>query len=132
VKNFLMMVGFVAGLFFLARYAGEKKAESMVDVASAMGRDGRYEEALKQLDDVQSWFSWTDAAKRIEDERKTIRRKTEAIQEQGEFERRVAESDRQQRADAARAEGYEHQLEMAKVREAAEARARADRDRDKN
>lgn len=132
MKNLLLTIGFVAGVFFLARWGAEKKANAMVDVASAMGRDGRYEEALKQLDDVQSWFSWTEAAKRIEDERKAIRRKTQALAEQGEFERRMAESDRAMRAEAAKNQAYEHQLEMEKVRAEAEARARADRERDKN
>src|SRR5436190_23482635 len=88
MKNFLLTVGFVAGVFFLARFAGEKKATAMVDVASAMGRDGRSAEALQQLDDVQSWFSWTEAAKRIEGEREIIRRKTQAAEAQGDLDRR--------------------------------------------
>jgi hypothetical protein len=131
MKNFLLTVGFVAGVFFLARFAAEKKAEAMVDVASAMGRDGRYEEALKQLDDVQSWFSWTKAAQRIEGERQTIRRKTQAIEAQGEFERRIADSDRERRADAARADAADRQLELARIQAAAQQKAIADRDRDR-
>jgi hypothetical protein len=128
VKNLLLTVGFVAGVFFLARYAGEKKAAAMVDVASAMGRDGRSAEALQQLDDVQSWFSWTEAAKRIEGEREIIRRKTQAAEAQGDLDRRMAEADRERRADEAKAEAYDRQLEMAKVEAAARERDLAARD----
>ena len=129
MKNLLMTVAFVAGVFFLARWAGEQKATAMVDVASAMGRDGRTVEALQQLDDVQSWFSWTKAAARIEGERQIIRRKTQAAEAQSEMDRRLAESARQSRADAAMNQAYERQLEMAKVQAAAREREIAARDK---
>jgi hypothetical protein len=90
----------------------------MVDLAASMGRDGRCEEALKELDDVQSWFSWTDAAGRVEAERKIIRTKIAARDEQAEWARRSEQANREYRADQVRQESFEHLLELQKAQAA--------------
>jgi hypothetical protein len=130
MKTLLTWAAILGALVFGGRFLGEKKASTMIDVASAMARDGRYDEAMQQLDETQSWFSWTDASRRIEDERQAIRKKLAARDSQAEFERRLAESDRQRREDQARDKMYEQQLEMAKVQaQAREKEQQALRDR---
>ncbi len=132
MRSFVTFVLFIGGLVLVGRFLAEKKADAMVEVAAAMGRDGRYDEALRQLDDVQSWLSWTKAGHRIEDERKIVRSRMQAKDADREFQERLADSERQRREDAARQQDFDQQIEVAKSAEAArerEARERSAREK---
>lgn len=111
MKGMVQLVVFLLVVFFAARFAAEKKAGAMVDVASSMAQDGRYEEAFDQLDSVQSWFSWTEAADRVEEERKVIRRKLAREEQDAEWEEFLAEDERK------REEERERQLKQERMRE---------------
>lgn len=128
MRSFVTFVLFVGGLILVGRFLAEKKADAMVEVAAAMGRDGRYDEALRQLDDVQSWFSWTKAGHRVEDERKMVRSRMQAKDADREFQERMADSERQRREDTVRQQAFDQQIEIAKSAEAAREREARDRE----
>lgn len=118
MQGLLKAVVFLAVVFFTVRYFAENKANAMVDLASSMARDGRYEEALRELDEVQSWFSWTDAASRVEAERKIIREKVSARDQQAEWARQTAETERQMRQEQAQTDFKEKLLQIEQERAA--------------
>ncbi len=114
MKGMIQLVVFLLVVFFAARFAAEKKAGAMVDVASSMARDGRYEEAFTQLDTVQSWFAWTEASDRVEEERKVIRQKLARAEEEADWEQFLAEGERKRQEERERQLEHERRLELQK------------------
>lgn len=112
MRGMIQLLVFLAIVFFAARFAAEQKADAMVDVASSMARDGRYEEAFAKLDTVQSWFGWTEAADRVEEERKVIRQELASEEEEAEWQEFLAEGERRRQEERERRLEEERRLEL--------------------
>lgn len=112
MRGLVKLLVFLLVIFFAGRYAAEQKADAMVDVASSMARDGRHEEAFAQLDSVQSWFGWTEAADRVEDVRKVLRQKRMRAEEEAEWEEFLDEKEEEREEERERQRREERQEEL--------------------
>ena len=115
MKGLVKLAIFAAVVFYGSRYLLEKKAASMVDVARSMVHDGRLDEANEELDLVQGWLGWTEAAGEVEGVRKKVRLQTQERQEQADWDRRMREEDArydQQQSDDARLKLEKERMEQ--------------------
>lgn len=75
MKRFVVIVALFVGAYFVFTASIESKTESMIERAEAFAEQGRYADALDQLDAVEDWYGWTEAAGRVSDVRAAVEKK---------------------------------------------------------
>lgn len=116
MRNLVVLGVLAVVLFFGGRHLGERKADNMLDLAISMTADGRFDEALRELDDLQSWFSWTAAGEYVEEQRKVVRRAIAARDESRRWEAERQAADRAFEEEQARQQAHERELEASRTR----------------
>lgn len=79
MRNLMFICILGAIMFVAAAPALERKAEQMVNHAVAIGSRGYFEEGIKELDRVDRFLGWTEAAQRVDGERAHLEQQLEYV-----------------------------------------------------